>query len=161
MNTPEVMAVLNDPVSQRLLHAPIPARLAFTGLDGAPRVLPIACLWRDDTVVMATATTAAKVRALQVNPRVALTIDTESYPPNILLLRGTATLETVAGVPDDFLAATHKSLDPSQWETFDQGVHATYRQMVLITVRIDWAKVLDFETHIPTSLEQLGTGQNS
>ena len=156
MNTSDVIAVLNDPVSQKLLHAPIPARLAFTGLDGAPRVLPIAYLWRDDTVVMATATTAAKVRALRAKPRVALTIDTEGYPPNILLLRGTAEMETVDGVPDDFLAATHKSLDPSQWDAFDQDVQATYPQMVLITVWIDWAKVLDFETRIPTSLEQLG-----
>ena len=161
MNTSEVMAVLNDPVSQKLLHAPIPARLAYTAPDGTPRVLPIAYLWRDNTVVMATSTNAAKVRALRADPRVALTIDTESYPPHILLLRGTAELETVDGVPDDFLAATHKSLDPLQWGTFDQGAHATYPLMVLITVRIDWAKVLDFETRIPTSLEQLGMGQNA
>ena len=35
------LALLEDPVAQRLLHATIPARLAYTALDGSPRVVPI------------------------------------------------------------------------------------------------------------------------
>src|ERR1700674_3582156 len=35
------------------------------------------------------------------NPRVAPTIDTQTQPPRILLVRGTASMEIVDGVPDD------------------------------------------------------------
>ena len=35
------LALLSTPVAQALLHSTIPARLAYTGRDGTPRVLPI------------------------------------------------------------------------------------------------------------------------
>ena len=33
--------LLDDPIAQELLHATIPARLAYTWPDGTPRVVPI------------------------------------------------------------------------------------------------------------------------
>jgi hypothetical protein len=35
------IALLNDPVARELLQSTIPARFAYAGLDGAPRVVPI------------------------------------------------------------------------------------------------------------------------
>jgi hypothetical protein len=35
------------------------------------------------------------------------------------------------------------------------GVRALYDQMVQITLAPDWAKLLDFETHIPKAVEDL------
>ena len=38
----KVIEVLSRPLSQKLINSNIPARLAYTGRDGAPRVIPIA-----------------------------------------------------------------------------------------------------------------------
>ena len=50
---------------------------------------------------MCTATNSAKIKALEANPQIALTIDTTDHPPQILLIRGAASLETVDGIPDE------------------------------------------------------------
>jgi hypothetical protein len=41
MKQEHVTQVLNDPLAQELLNSNIPARLAYTGLDGSPRAIPI------------------------------------------------------------------------------------------------------------------------
>lgn len=51
------------------------ARLAYNGLDGLPRVIPIGIFWTGEEIVMSTAAKAPKVEALSVRPEVALTID--------------------------------------------------------------------------------------
>jgi hypothetical protein len=38
---------------------------------------------------------APKVKALAANPKVALTVDTDSFPPHVLLVRGEAAVEVV------------------------------------------------------------------
>jgi hypothetical protein len=151
----EVMKVLDDPVAQRLLESPLLARLAYNGPDGAPRVVPIGYLWTGAAFVMCTATMAPKVRSLERDPRVALTIDTEDQPPNILLVRGAADIDIVEGVPDEFLAATHKVLPEAQWAAFEQQSRAMYPAMARISVTPYWAKLIDFETRFPTAVDQL------
>jgi nitroimidazol reductase NimA-like FMN-containing flavoprotein (pyridoxamine 5'-phosphate oxidase superfamily) len=73
----------------------IPARLAYTELDGFPRAIPIGFLWDGTQFVMATATNSPKMEALSANPKVALTIDANAFPPHILLVRSTARVEIV------------------------------------------------------------------
>ncbi|HKS46172.1 MAG TPA: pyridoxamine 5'-phosphate oxidase family protein, partial [Amycolatopsis sp.] len=93
--------VLNRPLSQELLARDL-ARLAFTGLDGTPRSIPIGIVWNGTEIVMCTATNARKLPALRRNPAVALTIDTESHPPKVLLIRGRAELDVVDGIPEEY-----------------------------------------------------------
>jgi nitroimidazol reductase NimA-like FMN-containing flavoprotein (pyridoxamine 5'-phosphate oxidase superfamily) len=73
----EVIAVLEKPISQRLLGSDVPARLAYTGLDGDPRGVPVAFWWGGAQLVVCTVPAAAKARALRRHPRVAVTIDTQ------------------------------------------------------------------------------------
>ena len=108
MNQTEIRALMNDRVAQELIQAPIHARLAYTAKDGSPRVVPIGFIWDGEVFVMGSPPIAPKVRALAANPKVALTIDTEDFPPNILLVRGEATLETVDGVPDEFIESARR-----------------------------------------------------
>jgi hypothetical protein len=151
----EISAILAQPYSQQLLHGPEPARLAYTGLDGAPRAIPIG-FWPDgDRIVMATVPRAAKVAALRADPRVALTIDRGAFPPKVLLIRGTAELDLVAGVPEGYLTAGRKVMDESQYGDWVAGVQALYDEMVTITVTPTWAKLLDFETTIPQAVAEL------
>jgi hypothetical protein len=155
MNKQDVAEVLAKPYSQQLLGASLPARLAYTGLDGGPRVIPIPFHWDGSRLVMATVPASAKVRALRENPRVAITVDTNDYPPKALLIRGTATIEIVDGLPDAYLAASRKMVPPSEFPSWEAGVRALYSQMAVITIEPDWAKLLDFETTIPKAVEDL------
>src|SRR5215217_8520459 len=104
----QVAEVMNDPLSQELLHSAIPARIAYNGTDGFPRAIPIGFLWKDGRIVVCTASNAYKVKALEARPEVALTIDADSQPYRALLVRGTASMEIVDGVPSDYLAAARK-----------------------------------------------------
>ena len=104
---PDTPAVeeLQQPGALDLLHSPDPARLAYTGPDGYPRVIPIGFLWNGTAVVVCTAPTAPKVAALAQQPHVALTIDSMGPPAKELLLRGTASIEIVDGVAAEYLTA--------------------------------------------------------
>ena len=155
MNEADVAAVLAKPISQELLGSSIPARLAYVGVDGDPRVVPVGFWWTGSRLVIATVPASAKVAALRKNPRVAITIDTEGYPPHVLLVRGAATLELVDGVPEEYVEASRKLVPAEAFEGWEAGVRALYTRMVVITVEPDWAKLLDFDTTIPKAVEDL------
>jgi hypothetical protein len=156
MDRHDVAEVLAKPISRELLGSSIPARLAYVGVDGAPRAIPIAFWWTGEQVVMATVPASAKVRALRRNPRVALTIDTQdAWPPRVLLIRGAARVEPVEGVPDSYVEASRKLVPAAHVEAWEQGVRALYDRMVLVTVEPDWAKLLDFESTLPKAVEDL------
>ncbi|MFL6161420.1 MAG: pyridoxamine 5'-phosphate oxidase family protein [Jatrophihabitantaceae bacterium] len=152
---PDVTEVLSLPIAQQLLAEEMLLRLAYTGLDGAPRVIPIGYLWDGSQFLIWTIPRAAKVRALRADPRVAITIDVLGPPPRVLLARGRAELSTVDGVPDGYLQASHRAIPAETWDDFDAQVRALYEQMVAITITPDWAKLLDFETTMPSAVEQL------
>ncbi len=61
-----VAAELAKPISQELLDSSIPARLAYIGTDGDPRVIPVGFLWKGPTIGVATVPMSweAGVRAL-------------------------------------------------------------------------------------------------
>jgi len=155
MTTDEIAEILAKPYAQQLLNGPEPARMAYNGLDGDPRVIPIGFWTEADRVLMATVPTSAKVAALRANPTVALTIDQGAFPPKVLLIRGTAELEVVAGVPDGYLTAGHKVMTDEQYPGWVAGVTALYDEMAVITITPSWAKLLDFETTIPKAVDDL------
>jgi nitroimidazol reductase NimA-like FMN-containing flavoprotein (pyridoxamine 5'-phosphate oxidase superfamily) len=119
MRRDEVLEVLNDPLAQELIQSSVPVRLAYTGIDGLPRVIPLAFHWNGAELIICTTPNAPKVPALAANPGVAMTIDTQTFPPQVLLVRGTATLETVDGVPPEYLAATRKQVGAERIEAFE------------------------------------------
>jgi hypothetical protein len=157
----DVAGVMGLPISVELLGSGIPARVSYVGLDGDPRVVPIGFFWTGTEILMFTVPKAAKVNALKQNPRVAITIDTESFPPHVLLIRGSASLELVDGVPAEYLEAARKIVPPAQFGEWEAGVKALYEQMVCITIAPDWAKLLDFETTIPKAVADLVAAQQN
>ena len=155
MDTDAITEILADPYSQQLLGGPEPARLAYNGLDGDPRVIPIGFWTEGQQVLMATVPKAAKVAALRRHPKVALTIDQGAFPPKVLLIRGTADVELVEGIPDGYLTAGRKVMTDDQYPEWLAGVQALYDEMAVITITPTWAKLLDFETTIPKAVEDL------
>jgi nitroimidazol reductase NimA-like FMN-containing flavoprotein (pyridoxamine 5'-phosphate oxidase superfamily) len=137
---------LQQPGARDLLQSSPLLRLAYTGIDGFPRVIPIGFLWTKRFVVVCTAPTSPKVEALAARPEVAVTIDTGHSPSDAraLLVRGTATLETVDGVPDEYLAAAGKTMAPDSATAFEDAVRAMYTQMVRISIEPTWARFYDF-----------------
>ncbi|MEU9014357.1 pyridoxamine 5'-phosphate oxidase family protein [Streptomyces sp. NPDC048479] len=156
MDRREVAEVLNKPLALELMSSDIPARVAYTGLDGGPRVIPLGFLWSGADIVICTLPSSYKVRALAANPKVALSIDTTGrQPPHALLVRGTADTELVEGIPAEFLEAGKKYVTDEQWSAFEAEVRSLYKQMVRIAITPEWAKLLDFETTIPSAVERL------
>jgi pyridoxamine 5'-phosphate oxidase-like protein len=155
MTNEEIAAVLAKPYAQRLLSGAEPARMAYIGVDGDPRAIPIGFWTEGERIVMATASRSAKVAALRMHPNVALTIDTSAFPPKVLLIRGIATVEVVTGVPEGYLLAGHKVMTDDQYPGWVAGVTGLYDEMGVITVTPTWAKLLDFETTLPKAVEDL------
>ncbi len=155
MEQHDVTEVLRHPLSRQLLASSIPARLAYMGVDGDPRVVPVGFLWKAGRIVVGTVPSSAKVRALQHNSRVALTIDTQDFPPNVLLVRGEASVEVVTGVSPDYVEASRKLVPADQFADWEAGVRALYATMAVITITPDWAKLLDFDTTLPKAVEDL------
>ncbi|MHA6624683.1 pyridoxamine 5'-phosphate oxidase family protein [Pseudonocardia sichuanensis] len=161
MDRDQVIEVLEKPIAQRLLGSGIPARLAYTGLDGGPRVVPVAFWWTGAEIVVCSLPTMAKVPALRRDPRVAVTIDTQGeWPPRVLLVRGTARIEHVDGVPDEYVAASRKITPAEVFPEWEAGVRALYDEMVRIRVEPEWARLLDFETTIPQAVEDLARAKS-
>jgi len=151
----QITEVLHRPLSQEMLARDL-TRLAYVAKDGTPRSVPIAFTWNGSQIVMCTSKNAPKLPALRVNPMVALTIDTEVHPPKILLIRGRAELDVVDGIPQEYLqmngSYTMTAEQRVQWEA---EVRSLYDGMVRIVVTPTWAKLIDFETTLPSAVEEL------
>lgn len=154
MSPDAIAAELAKPIARDLLTSATPARLAYTGLDGAPRVVPVAFWWDGTSFLVSTVPGSAKTRALAADPRVAITIDTAGLPPRALLVRGTATLETVDGVPDSYVAASRKLVPADAFAEWEADVRELYSSMTAMTITPHWVKLLDFETTLPKSVEE-------
>ena len=159
MDQEKINQVLNDPLGQDLLRTNL-VRLAYLGGDGYPRVIPIGFYWNGAQIIVCTATNAPKVRALAKNPKVALTIDTDTQPPHVLLVRGTAHIDVVDGVPFEYLEASKKGIPEQHWNSFEAQVRNLYKQMARIVITPEWAKLFDFETRLPDFLVQLAGGKS-
>jgi hypothetical protein len=160
MTNQEIAEILAKPYAQQLLNGPEPARLAYIGLDGGPRAIPIGFWVEGDRVAMATVPKSAKVAALRVNPKVALTID-GGFPPKVLMIRGSAELELVEEIPEGYLNAGRKVMTDEQYPGWVAGVEALYDEMTVITITPTWAKLLDFETTIPKAVDDLIKAKSS
>ncbi|MFL1380737.1 pyridoxamine 5'-phosphate oxidase family protein [Nocardiopsis protaetiae] len=155
MGPDEIAEVLGRPISRELLARDL-TRLAYVAKDGTPRCVPIGFTWNGSEVVMCTSTNAPKLHALRVNPMVALTIDTEVHPPKMLLIRGRVELDEVDGIPDEYLQMNGSyQMTPEQRVEWEAGVRSLYDAMVRIVVTPTWAKLIDFETTLPSAVEEL------
>ena len=128
---------------EEILRTAALARLAYAGVDGTPRVIPIGFLWTGRAVVVATHPTAPKFAALRARPRVALTIDTPS-PVRSLLLRGEAEIEVIDGPVPEYLEAAAKSMEGEELAAFEEACRETYDRMARISIVPDWARYFDF-----------------
>ncbi len=146
------LELLQDPVAQELLQSKIPARLAYIAIDGTPRVVPIWFHWNGREFVMATPPKAPKLRSLAKNPKVALTIDDNTFPHKVLLVRGTARMEPVDGIVPEYATAAERYFGTEQGRAWMQQARTMMTSMMKITITPEWVGVLDFKTRFPSAL---------
>ncbi|MFD6161984.1 pyridoxamine 5'-phosphate oxidase family protein [Nocardia sp. NPDC060256] len=155
MQQNQIAEVLNRPLSQELLARDL-TRLAYVAKDGTPRSIPIGFTWNGAEVVLCTSKNAPKLHALRENPMVALTIDTEVHPPKILLIRGRVELDVVDGIPAEYLQMNGSyEMTAEQRVGWEAEVRSLYDGMVRIVVTPTWAKLIDFDTTLPSPVEEL------
>ena len=136
---------------KRLLEEPNLARLAYIGLDGRPRVVPIWFSAIDGDIIMVTGPKAEKARALAKNPAVAMTIDSAKPPYNVLLVDGDAALEPVEGMAPEYRPIVERYLGPAAEAYLGQLLPRVKRQ-VRIRVKPRSTRVFDFVKRYPKSL---------
>jgi Pyridoxamine 5'-phosphate oxidase len=143
--------LLEEPLAQELLSSTELARLAYTWLDGTPRVVPIWFHWTGEALTFGTPARAPKLRALQEAPDVAVTIDTASgWPYHALLLRGVASVEMLDDVSEEYAAAARRYFGDEQGAAWVAQLRG--QPMARISVQPTWAGLLDFETRFPSAL---------
>jgi hypothetical protein len=146
------LALLDHSVAKELLGSRIPARLAYVWTDGTPRVVPIWFHWNGRELVLATPPKAPKLKALAANPKVAVTIDDNSFPHKVLLIRGTSRIERVDGIVPEYAAAAERYFGKEQGGAWIAQVRGSMTAMVKITITPEWVGLLDFETRFPSAL---------
>lgn len=151
------VSLLNDPVAQELLQAPVPARLAYVWTDGTPRVIPISVHWNGKELVLGTPSKAPKMKALQRNPKVALTIDTTEFPFKVLLIRGTASMEVMDEPVPEWVAAGKRVLGEELGTQVSQQLGSLVPAMggmARVVIRPEWVGIIDFQTRFPSAVEK-------
>lgn|SRR5215472_6496461 len=144
--------LLRHPAAADLLQSKIPARLAYVWTDGTPRVVPIWFHWNGHELVMGTPAKAPKVKALSKNPKVAITIDDNTFPHKVLLIRGTAHLQTAEGVLPEYAASAERYFGHEQGQAWVRQLRGLVPTMVRICVTPEWVGLLDFQTRFPSAL---------
>jgi hypothetical protein len=144
------LELLKDPVAAALAASANPARLAYTWTDGSPRVVPIWFHWTGDQFVLATPPKAPKLKALAADPRVALTIDDNTWPHKVLLVRGHASVDLLDDVCPEYELAATRYFGPDQGPAWVSGLRG--KPMARIAITPSWVGILDFQTRFPSAL---------
>lgn len=143
------LTLLQTLTAQRLLTASQVARLAYTGQDATPRVIPVNFLWTGDEVVVGAFADNYKVRDLQARPDVAICIDTADGPPQVLMLRGKVSLTEVEGVLEEYATIQRAGMGAEAGSAYLEAIDKPGLRMVRIGLRPTWVGVLDFQERFP------------
>ena len=153
------LGLFDTEVAQRLLVSRIPARFAYVALDGTPRVAGTWFHWTGEMLVMPTFIAAPHVRhparrlrALRAKPDVAVTIDTETSPPEVLSVRGRVEISEVDGIPPEYAAAARRYLGEDVAREYLAGIDQPGTRMARIVLRPSWVAVHDFRSRLPSAL---------
>jgi hypothetical protein len=149
------LELLDHPVAQRLLVSTNMAHLAYVWPDGTPRVIPIWFHWNGSELVVASPGAAPKVNVLQDGSQVAVAIDDNSFPYKELLIRGTASVQMMHGMVEEYAAAAVRYMG-------EEGARAWLQQLASlppaplarIAIRPEWVAVIDFQSRFPLALEK-------
>jgi PPOX class probable F420-dependent enzyme len=144
------LSLLHDPIALELLESRVPARLAYVWMDGTPRVVPIWFHWDGSSVVVCSPTKDPKIKELEKNSDVSVTIDSNDWPYRVLSLRGTATVAMLDDLAPEYAAAADRYLGPAEGRAWAAQLRG--KPMGRVSIEPKWANILDFQTRFPSAL---------
>ena len=148
------LSLLETPVAQQLLQSKIPARFAYNWTDGTPRVVPIGFHWNGREIVLGSPPDAPKMKVLRDGAKVALTIDSDTYPYKVLLMRGTVRVDVVEGIAPEYAAMTKRVLGEEAGQAWLDQMAPISPSMARIFITPEWVGMHDFEMRFPSALER-------
>jgi len=146
--------LLNDPIAQEMLQAPIPLRLAYNWSDGSPRCVPIGFHWNGSEIVIGSPPDAPKMKALGQNSKVAVTIDSNQMPFHVLLIRGTVGVSIHDGIIPEYVAYSKRYFGEEGGNAWIRQLTPICPKMARIAIKPTWAAILDFDHRFPSALER-------
>jgi hypothetical protein len=153
------LGLLKTDVARRLLASRIPARFAYIATDGTPRVLATWFHWTGEVLAMPTFLAAphvrhaaGRIRALRANPVVAVTIDTETFPPEVLTIRGRVAISEADGIPAEYASAARRYLGDEAALAYLAQIDRPVTKMARIDLHPAWVGVHDFQSRLPSAL---------
>jgi hypothetical protein len=157
MTPDEASTILrSDPVAQQLLQSTIPARLAYTWRDGTPRVVPMWFHWTGEEFLMGAPPNAPKMKVLSDHPDVALTIDGNEWPYQVLAVRGSANVQVVTAIFPEYAAMARHYLGEEGGQQFLALAGQTFSRWSRIAIRPEAVRILDFQTRFPSAWSPRG-----
>jgi hypothetical protein len=152
------LELLNDPIAQELLVAPIPAHLSYVWKDGSPRVIPIGFTWTGSELVTGTPHHAPKLKALKDGQPVAVTIDSYTPPYHVLYIRGIVRLSPYEGIVPEWAQAGERMMGKEGGQAFETMVDGMIKagalQFIRLAVQPKWVGIIDFEKRFPSGVEK-------
>jgi hypothetical protein len=153
------LRLLDTDTARQLLASTVPARIGYVAVDGTPRVVPTWFHWTGEELVMATFVSAphvtrraARIRDLQANPHIAVSIDTDSFPPVALSLRGTVSVAEHSGIVSEYAQAARRYLGQHAAEDYLAFLDNPATVMARIALYPAWVGLIDFQTRNPHTL---------
>lgn len=146
------LSLLNDTVAQTLLTSTNLAHLSYVWTDGTPRVIPIWFHWDGKAIVFGTPIKAPKMHVLPHNSKVAVTIDSMSFPYKVLSVRGTAAVTIVDGIVPEYALAAERYFGKEGGQGWVKQITPLFSQMARIAVTPEWVAILDFEQRYPSAI---------
>jgi hypothetical protein len=126
------VAFLADPVAQR----------------------PIGFHWNGTELVLGMPPEAPKMQVLRDGAQVALTIDSDTMPYQVLLVRGSVRTDIVAGIAPEYAAMTKRVFGEEGGEAWLANLAPIMPRMARVFITPAWVGTLDFETRFPNALER-------
>jgi hypothetical protein len=81
-----------------------------------------------------------------------VTIDTETFPPEVITLRGRVVMSEVDGAPPEHAAAARRYLGEEAAGANLETVNRPGTRMARIDLRPSWVGVHDFQSRLPSAL---------
>jgi PPOX class probable F420-dependent enzyme len=88
------MPRLNPQEIDAYLAGPHVAHFASIRPDGTPHVSPVWYQWEDGKIIVVSGDSAVKTRNVRKNPKVAISVATDEWPYQYVILEGDATIES-------------------------------------------------------------------
>jgi PPOX class probable F420-dependent enzyme len=124
------MPRLNPQEIDAYLAGPHVAHFASIRPDGTPHVSPVWYQWEDGKIIVVSGDSAVKTRNVRKNPKVAISVATDEWPYQYVILEGDATIdsenlrETVRSIFSRYEGAERGEQDANELIESDQALVA-------------------------------------